>query len=244
MQYEDRVTIATPEGVEIHLSLAGLGSRFVAALLDGIIKAILTLAIWLVATGAINPGIAEGSFALGAAFALAITFCINFFYDVLFEVLASGRTPGKRAAGLRVVRDGGQPVGTRASTIRNILRLVDGLPIAYLVGIIAIVATKRNQRIGDIAAGTLVVRDRIDVPAAVRRAGVETVAPAWDVAAITAVEILAVKSFLERRTAIDQQARGRVAWELASRLRPKVGGVPEEMHPEHFLEQLARAKVI
>jgi uncharacterized RDD family membrane protein YckC len=250
VRYEDRLTIATPEGVEIHLSLAGLGSRFIASLLDALIKAVLIFAVWLVTNGldvAISSTEERGDLALGAALAFAVIFAINFFYDVLFEVLASGRTPGKRATGLRVVREGGQPVGARASTIRNMLRLIDGLPLAYMAGIIAIVVTKRNQRIGDLAAGTLVVRDRHHVPATTPRAtGVpaDTTAPAWDVGAITSDEIRAVKSFLERRASIDRQARGRLAWELTARLRPKVGGAPEDMHPEHFLEHLARAKVL
>ena len=243
------MTISTPEGVEIHLSLAGLGSRFVAALIDTLIRTIVAFAVAAVTVGldfAFGSQIAPDELALGAAIAFVVIFAINFFYDVLFEVLASGRTPGKRLTGLRVVREGGQPVGAKASMIRNLLRLVDWLPVSYLAGIVAIVATKRNQRIGDIAAGTLVVREVRD-QAVVRQpapSGPAQAVPAWDVSTITVEEITAVKSFLERRSGIEREARKRVAWELAARLRPKVGGAPADDHPEDFLEQLARAKVI
>ena len=80
-------------------------------------------------------------------------------YQVVFEVLGGGRTLGKRAAGLRVVTDGGAPVGLRASLIRNVMRLIEGLPLFYLPAMISVLATRNNQRLGDLAAGTLVVRE-------------------------------------------------------------------------------------
>lgn len=246
MDYEDRLTITTPEGIDLHLLLAGLGSRFAAALIDGVIKTVLTVAV-IVATFGLpalfdfpRPDI---SAAVGFALFAVATLLINFFYDVLFEVLASGRTPGKRWTGLRVLLDGGRPVGFRASTIRNVLRLIDGLPAAYGIGMVAILVSKRNQRLGDLAAGTVVVRD---VQGARPTAGAtRTAAEApleWDVSAVTAEEIGAVRAFLDRRAGLQAEARGRLAWELAERLRPKVGGAPSEQHPEVFLEQLAAAK--
>src|SRR3990170_3287966 len=119
MRYEDAITISTPEGVELELPLAGLGSRFVAALIDIIIKTGLILAL----------GIALGvAGAYGDALFSVLAFLVFFAYDILFETLASGRTPGKRWTGLRVVRLEGQPIGFVASAIRNTLRLVDLLP--------------------------------------------------------------------------------------------------------------------
>ena len=151
MRYDDTVTIATPEGVDLELTLAGAGSRFVSALVDLGIQAVLAIAT-VAAVGRIG-GFGQAAVAL-------VTTLVVLGYDIFFEVLASGRTPGKRLNGMRVVRSGGEPVGFLTSAIRNVLRLVDFLPFAYVIGATAILATRKNQRLGDLAAGTLVVRDR------------------------------------------------------------------------------------
>jgi uncharacterized RDD family membrane protein YckC len=180
------------------------------------------------------------SFLLALAVVVVIVFLINFFYEVLFETLASGRTPGKRATGLRVVALDGRPVTFVRSSIRNLLRVIDALPFAYVIGMVAILVSARNQRLGDLAAGTLVVRE-------VRRSGPVTraapgSAPAWDVTSVTAEEAAAVGRFLERRDAFEPAARARLAAQLAAGLRPKVAGAPEELGPEDFLEAISAAK--
>ena len=96
---------------------------------------------------------------LGIALFSIISFAIYFGYDVAFEVLANGRTPGKRWTGLRVLRDDGRPVDLLSSAIRNVVRLVDGLPLSYLPAMVSILVTQRNQRLGDLAASTIVVRE-------------------------------------------------------------------------------------
>jgi uncharacterized RDD family membrane protein YckC len=148
--YQDRLRIATPEGVTVDLVLAGLGSRFTAALIDLTFKGLLILVAVLVA-GLLGD--------LGIAVASILTFAIYFGYDVAFEVLANGRTPGKRWTGLRVLRDDGRPVDLLSSAIRNVVRLIDGLPLSYLPAMISILVTKKNQRLGDLAASTIVVRE-------------------------------------------------------------------------------------
>lgn len=239
MEYEDVITVSTPEGLELELTLAGVGSRFISALIDFLIEGTLitVLAISLInlAPGpAAAAGIAVGSFAL------------IFGYHVLFETLASGRSPGKRAAGLRVVRAGGLPVRFRESAVRNIIRLIDLLPpVTYGLGAGVILATRRNQRLGDLAAGTLVVRERrADRPATGLSLPTPAIAGAerWDVSAVTGEELVAVRRFLERRAQLDPHARARLAWDLAQRLRPKVAGAGSETTPEGFLEGLAAAK--
>jgi hypothetical protein len=179
---------------------------------------------------------------------IVLGFANLFVYDVLFEVLASGRTPGKRAGRLRVVRSGGQPVGFIASVIRNVLRLIDLLPNAYLIGAITIVVSRHNQRIGDLAAGTLVVRERD--PRADRggwsswsRATVsEDAVVGWDVSAVTPAEIAAIQTFIDRRLSLAPDARYRFAYELASRLAAKVTGIPAGVHPEYVIEGVLVAK--
>src|SRR5439155_7623464 len=215
MEFEDRLTIATPEGVDLELTLAGVGSRFASALIDYLIQGLLLVALTLVFDyGFGGSGDASG-FALAVYAVLAFALVIG--YDVAFEVLASGRTPGKRLNGLRVVRESGAPVTFAASAVRNVLRLVDWLPGTYLVGMVAILVSSRNQRLGDLAAGTLVVRERRALPKEPRfpvyhRA---VAAPAWDTSGIAAEELAAVRGFLARRDSLTRDARSQVAAELA-----------------------------
>ena len=242
MPYEDRLRISTPEGLDLDLELAGVPSRFTAALLDWVIQAIPIIVVW----AALPPAIGD----LGVAIASIVTFLMVFVYDVLFEVLGGGRTPGKRANGLRVVTAEGGPVDLRTSATRNILRLVDLQPVGgYLVGIIAVIATKKNQRLGDIAARTIVVREARREARPGGASGFTAIpwaldegAP-WNVTAVTARELAAVRRFLDRRHELDRTARARLAETLSLRLRPKVLGVGEEISHERFLEQVVAAKL-
>jgi uncharacterized RDD family membrane protein YckC len=237
VEIDDRLSIATPEGVDLELALAGLGSRFVAALLDALVQTALVAASALLLLAGIGGGI-------GNALFVVVVFLVFFAYDILFEVLASGRTLGKRWTGLRVVRVGGAPVGFLTSSARNVMRLVDILPGMYGVGAIAILATPKNQRLGDVVAGTLVVRERrAHVPAAPFDPRPSTALAAWDVSAVTAEELATVRSFLARRHDLDHAPRSALARTLAERLRPKVAGPTDEIRgDESFLEQLAAAK--
>lgn len=246
MRYEDRISIATPEGVDLDLVLAGLGSRIGAGVVDLLLRGLVVVAFGLLL---LLPAVVLGegpSPVLLAALALVV-FVTEFGYDVGFETLASGRTPGKRWTGLRVVRAGGGPVDFRTSVVRNLLRLVDGPLTLYVGGIASILASSRNQRIGDLAAGTLVVRERRgdDRRRAERPLG-ELWRPedldAWDVGAVTLEEVGAVRRFLVRRGEIEPVARTRIAAEFVRRLRPKVVGPSEGVEPEAFLEALVVAK--
>jgi uncharacterized RDD family membrane protein YckC len=255
MDFEDRLTITTPEGVELELQLAGLGSRFIAQSIDLLIKgtAIGLIAIVLSVAGLTGVAIMIPAFLL-----------ILYAYDVVFETFSNGRTPGKRAVKLRVVKAGGEPVDFMTSAIRNVLRLVDGLPTSYIPGIISILATKKNQRLGDLAAGTIVIHED-PVAAPPRPAAGWAPAPAagawappaqaawqppappgpvWDVSAVGAEEVAAVRSFLERRWSLDAPARNQLALQLAQALWPKVGGAPDGLPPERFLEELVQQKAV
>ena len=237
MEYEDTRTIATPEGVELRLRLAGVGSRFAAGMIDLAIKGAIVLVIALVF------GISLGGLPALIASGAALLFGMVFF-DVLFEVRSGGRTPGKRALGLRVVLQDGRPVGLRASAVRNLLRLIEGLPLSYVPAIVSILATRSNQRLGDLAAGTVVVHE-ITAGAPARadwRRPVPAYTEAWDVSAVTAQELAAVRDFLRRRSEFTPEARTALAARLAAALQGRVSGVRSEMPPERFLEDLAAAK--
>jgi uncharacterized RDD family membrane protein YckC len=235
---DDRVTIATPEGVSLELVLAGVGSRFVARLLDTLIQGSIIIALALAIAYTAAPGIVR-------ALAQVVLFLVIFAYDVPFEVLNRGRTIGKVAAGIRVVGDRGEPVHFFASAIRTILRVVDFLPIFYIAGVITMVATERDQRLGDLAAGTLVVRDRF--PGIATGAGAPPTVPVeavatWDVSAIDPAELATIHQFLDRRLTLPLPVRNHFAAQLAARVGPKVVGAPYGTHPEFLLEGVVVAK--
>jgi uncharacterized RDD family membrane protein YckC len=238
VRLDDRVTIATPEGVTIDLVLAGLGSRFIARLLDSLIQAVVIFALMIGVFATSAPGSVR-------AVAIVITFLVVFAYDVPFELFNQGRTPGKTAAGIRVVGLDGGPVRFLSSAIRNILRIVDFLPALYLVGASSIVATEHDQRLGDLAAGTIVTRDRFPgigvdfaAPLTVPPAAVTT----WDVSGIQPDELQVVRHFLDRRLSLAWPVRMYFASSIASRLSSKVAGAPYGVHPEYLLEGIVVAK--
>ncbi len=243
MRYEDRITIPTPEGVSLELTLAGLGSRAIAGAADLALKGLLVVFLLVALLSALGL---DGALVLLPAAGLAMLL-----YDVGFETLAGGRTPGKRMTGLRVVRSGGGRVDLGASMIRNVLRLVDGLPLSYLPTIVSILLTPRNQRLGDLAADTVVIRDRraVDRPghaaappgADAADAGAARAGASWDVSAVPADDLATVRTFLERRHGLGLDARARLAAQLDRALRPRVGGA-DESDPERFLEILYDAK--
>jgi uncharacterized RDD family membrane protein YckC len=236
---DDQITLATPEGVELQVVLAGLGSRFIAGALDLAIQ-VVAIVILAVITGLFGGGL-HG--ALTAAFVLG-SFVIWFFYPVLFEVLNAGRTPGKLAGHLRVVRSSGAPVDLTASAIRNLMRAIDGLTLLYVPTMIGIAVTRKHQRPGDLAAGTVVIRDDPLRRIASAEPAEEWVheSDGWDASAVTTEEMAAVRRFLERRETIDYASRRDLAVRLAHGLRPKVSGPTGELEPERFLEALAAHK--
>jgi uncharacterized RDD family membrane protein YckC len=240
MEYEDRIRISTPEGVDVELTLAGIGSRFIAALLDFLVQGgvLLAAAFALGVLGGDATGLATAAFSI-------VFFLVFFGYDVLFEVRSRGRTLGKRWTGLRVVRSGGRPITFVPSCVRNVMRIVDILPAFYALGMLSIFVTARNQRLGDLAAGTLIVRER---PGGMReRPAIEEPATihatdGWDVSAVSAQDVGTVRQFLDRRGGLETGARADLAGELERRLRPLVAGAPEQLAAEEFLERLAAAK--
>ena len=245
VEYEDRLRITTPEGLDIDVVVAGLGSRFIALLIDVVIQTVVILALGA-AFGVLGD--------LGAAaFALA-GFLIFFGYPVLFEVMAGGRTPGKRMTGLRVVTTDAGPIGFVSSAVRSVVRLIDLLPATYTVGMVAVLVSERNQRLGDLAAGTLVIRDRVAAGATSSLgtgfrggAGGAPVqlppdAPSWDLSAVSSADVAAVRAFLLRRWELPGPARQQIGTDLADRLAPRVSGPPTGQGVERFLELVVAAK--
>lgn len=239
MHLEDRLTIETPEGVSIDLTLAGLGSRLGAAAIDVVIQGVLLLAVTLalsLAGTAVSPDL--GVFLLGVGTLVVMIIVIG--YYIVFEAFNGGRTPGKAVFGIRVVTVDGSALSLGAVTLRTLMRLVDFLPAAYAIGAIAVVTSARNQRLGDLVANTVVVRDRIPVSPATTPMPVDDLR-GWDVSAVGDAEITLIRRWASRRHDLNDDARRNLAGDLALRLRPRVGG-GREVDDETFLLQLLAEK--
>jgi uncharacterized RDD family membrane protein YckC len=169
MRWTDELKIETPELIDIELEPAGLGSRLVAQVIDWLIKwGVVTAATFLGLTVVTLLGkdpLAESLRGLVGAVLIVLFYAFFLGFDIYFEVRHNGRTPGKAKAGLRVVRERGGPLDFRAAALRNLLGLADFLPLCYLLGAFLVLYTKRGQRLGDLAAGTFVIRERgADLP--------------------------------------------------------------------------------
>jgi len=164
---EETLDIDTPENVAFGYQVAGLGSRFLATLLDTLIiillQVIVTIAFFVVINGLDNRD-ASGSLSgwVYAAYGI-VNFLFYWGYYIFFEMLWNGQSPGKRWTGIRVIRTDGTPITLSESFIRNLTRLVDFLPFAYGIGVICMFLDKQSRRLGDLAAGTLVVHDRAPI---------------------------------------------------------------------------------
>ena len=149
------------------MPLAGIGSRFIAILVDYLIWGFIFIVLGIMAA-IIFPALSffggvSANWAIGIFF--LIIFLLQWGYFALFEAFGNGRTPGKRVARIRVIHQSGRGINFVESLARNLVRFVDYLPGFYAVGIVAIFLSRRNQRLGDMVAGTLVVRDReVDSP--------------------------------------------------------------------------------
>ncbi len=231
-QFEQTVDVETPELVVLTYSLAGVGSRVLAALTDLLI-CILAFVALIVAIVALGPRSAL-SFDSSASWALAILglaqFAILWGYYVLFEGLMDGQTPGKRIHRLRVVREGGYSITLGVSAVRNLVRIIDMQPgLLYLVGIISLLVTKRSRRVGDIVAGTIVVREDTGPRRAPLRGKREMAGSARPLQTALSEDQYAVLSrFVERWSALQPLRRAALAEQLAVRF---AAAMPNDARP-------------
>ncbi|HEU5458649.1 MAG TPA: RDD family protein [Terracidiphilus sp.] len=262
VQRSDQLSIDTPELVSIEMPLAGLGSRFIALLIDTLIWLagffVLSLLFW-----AISPAIykySQLSYKWTVALATLLTFLLNWGYFTLFEAFWNGRTPGKRVAHIRVIQRTGRAIGLFESMARNFVRYIDQIPFCYAVGVIAMFATKQHQRLGDLAAGTLVVRERVEesplwgdsgtrtftAPAVAQSALIPephhaVTLPASGVAKLSATDLEVLEGFFARRLDLPEETRRQLGARIAGAIRAKSGlEPPADASTETFLEAVAR----
>jgi uncharacterized membrane protein SpoIIM required for sporulation/uncharacterized RDD family membrane protein YckC len=224
---EQFVDVETPEQVVFSYTIAGIGSRAAAALIDYAV----CFGIMFVVVLCIQPFTRRGMpVPWVVAIAGLLIFGTFWGYYVLLEGLWDGQTPGKRRFGLRVVRDGGYSVTFGASAVRNLVRFIDMQPVVmYGVGLVSAVLSKSGKRLGDYAAGTIVVRERAvsiapgDAPVAARAPGAEVAAAPTTV--LTDDEYALLDRYLARRNTLDADRRAQFAEQLAVRFGDRLPGV-------------------
>jgi uncharacterized RDD family membrane protein YckC len=258
----DQLSIDTPELVSIEMPLAGIGSRFIAMLVDTLIWGaglfVIGMFVWI-----LQPALqafSKLSYQWVVAIVTFLVFLFNWGYFTLFEAFWNGRTPGKRVARIRVIQRTGRPIGLFESMARNFVRYIDQIPFFYAVGIITMFVTKQHQRLGDLAAGTLVVRDRESESPLWNESGSRTFtaqvfaprppAPephtyvnlsATGVAKLSVADLEVLEGFFARRLDMALTTRQALAERIAAALQMKSGlEIPEGTSVETFLEATAR----
>jgi len=243
------------------LPLAGIGSRFIAVLLDTLIWGVALIALGLL-FWMIRPAIRAFnllSYQWAVAFFTIAVFLLHWGYFTLFEAFNAGRTPGKQAVHIRVIQRSGRAIGLFESLARNLVRFVDELPLFYAVGVVCIFVTRQHQRLGDLAAGTLVVRDReqeqplwnnLAPPATIAPTPFAPAPPAQlqdtilipdsGIAKLGAADLSVLEGFFVRRLDLPLETRRTLAGRLAAAIQARSGlEIPAGVSTETFLEAVA-----
>ena len=254
---EDVLIIETPERVPLHFALASIGNRFIACAIDHAIQA-LALGLILISAAVLSSfSFIERNISSAPKWVFAVMVLLLFLvfagYFAFFEWIWNGQTPGKRWLKLRVIREDGRPITFWEAAVRNLLRSFDMMPVPfYSIGLISVFSTPRDQRIGDMVAGTVVVREReAEAPAFAQVFGAPVSDPALrrsfkpvdfqaSLSSLTEAEIQVVETFLRRRWDLDDVPRQWMAWRVSLpilyKLRPTYD--VNAFTYEGFLEEL------
>jgi len=257
----DQISIDTPELVSIEMPLAGIGSRFIALLIDYILWSVALFLLAMVGL-VLSPALRafnKVSAQWAEAIFIFVLFLFNWGYFTLFEAFWNGRTPGKKLAKIRVIQRSGRSIGLVESMARNLVRYVDQIPFFYAVGVITMFITKQHQRLGDLAAGTLVVRDRepetplwgesssrtftaqIFATSAIPEPHHAVTLPSLGIGKLAASDLEVLESFFARRLDMSLETRALLAARIAAAIQAKSGlEIPEGASVETFLEATAR----
>jgi uncharacterized RDD family membrane protein YckC len=243
----DKLTIDTPEQVHLEFVLADIGSRFMAVFADFCIQIILYFVLILIDHWALG-GAMFSHLSQYQVWVIAVLFfvyfCIYWGYYAAFEALWNGQTPGKRWAGIRVIKETGRPINAFEAIARNILRVVDQIPGIYAVGIVVMLLNSKNRRLGDFVAGTLVVHERkakeSDLFFNIANKPAEQ--PLYQVTRLGVAEIELIETFLARRLDIPAHVRQQSAQRIAEMIGSKLG-IDAQSRPadnENFLELVVK----
>ncbi|MDR3617709.1 MAG: RDD family protein [Paludisphaera borealis] len=243
------LTIRTPENIELTYALAGPGSRAAAYLVDVfammIIGQIFVNLLISVVT-ALLSGLGPGSQTWVAAIGGLVAFSLYNGYFILFEWLWNGQTPGKRLLHVRVIRQGGYALSVFDTLLRNLLRVIDFLPLFYGVGLVSMLLTRDSQRLGDLVAGTLVVyQEPVEteslLPVLPAASAAEPPLPASALAAVPGEVVELVGIYLRSREEMTPRPRQEIAVELADLIHEASGLDPQAgQSVESFLTSIVR----
>jgi uncharacterized RDD family membrane protein YckC len=238
-RYTDQFVLETPENISFGYEVAGIGSRFLAALIDTLIQFLLYffLSLALVFISATATALRlPTQFAnwLGVLFIIAL-FLIQFGYFMFLEIIMNGQTPGKRLFHLRVIKENGYPLGVMDSVVRNLIRIIDFFPFGYGIGIIAMFLNDRAKRLGDFGAGTIVVklRDQIKLAELSIPASTGTTTAAAQVPGLERLkepDIEVIESYLRRRTELKNA--NVLGPKLATQIRARLNSHDEQVELE------------
>ncbi|OGF51175.1 MAG: hypothetical protein A2231_01945 [Candidatus Firestonebacteria bacterium RIFOXYA2_FULL_40_8] len=249
----DEAKVLTPENVEYSYELAGIGSRLLAAVYDFCVQIlVLTGIMLLLVLASVVTGMGTGINKYGEwmgyiliGLSIIVVFMIFWGYFIFFEVIWDGQSPGKRHAQIRVVKDGGYPISFYASFVRNLLRIVDFMPFMYGIGVVSMSVNKHCKRLGDLTAGTIVVKEGFaKIPETVTENMPLTYSPEKviiNLDKITPEDYDVIRQYLQRRHEIENEtARKNLAAMLAEKYLSKLSmpGHPFES-PDIFLKAIA-----
>jgi uncharacterized RDD family membrane protein YckC len=242
----DQLRIDTPEQIALELPLAGIGSRFLALAIDTLIQSVFYLITAMIFIFTLPLGSSVFMFLpklVGPALAIFILFAIYWGYFAFFESIWSGQTPGKRYAGIRVIKESGRPINAFDAIGRNLLRAVDGLPGIYGVGLVCMMFNQQSRRLGDFVAGTVVVHEKptADVRPSSWNTSDREASVAPGMTHISPEELVLIETYLHRRWDLDKYVRVNTAVQIADRIKAKTGLQPQpHQHVDDFLEEAAR----
>jgi len=238
--------VVTPEAVLLEFDTAGVGSRVVAEILDLLLQITALVAVTMVASLAATGGVQLGETA-AIVVGLVMTFLILVGYPIAMETLWNGRTLGKAAMGLRVVTSEGGPIRFRHAAIRGIFGLIEIWVFLGSIAIVSIIFSRRDQRLGDLVGGTIVLRERSATSPGVAVSfptppGYEAYVGSLDVTHLSARQYSLIRSFLMRVLQLSWPARTRLAVRLANPTAVLLRHTPPpQVNPELFLVCVAAA---
>jgi len=240
----DKLIIDTPEQVHLEFVLAGIGSRFMAVFLDILIETILYLVLFLLSLLWLSGGLFGPSRSIWwQALVTFVIFCINWGYYAVFESLWKGQTPGKRWAGIRVIKDSGRPINTFEAIARNLVRVIDLIPGFYGIGVVTMLLNAKSRRLGDFVAGTIVVHESSDRESTLFfNTPTRTEFTLHQAAGLTLQEAELIETFLARRLELPPGVRQFNAQRIAEMIGAR-HNIPPESRPadnENFLELVVR----
>lgn len=224
--------------------VAGIGSRFMAVALDTLIQIVIFLVLFFVSLWlAAGLSFWDKASLWVISIAIFIVFCVYWGYFATFEILWKGQTPGKRWAGIRVIKDTGRPINAFEAISRNLVRVVDYFPGFYGVGVVTMMLNAKHQRLGDFVAGTLVVHETSDRESQMFfNYAASPDFPLPQAAHLTLQEAELIETFLGRRLDLAPQVRVYNAHQIAGMIAARLGVQPEARpaQDEAFLELLVR----